>query len=570
MKNEGTRSSALHPCDHQSSGSLHDLRIAHWCQEWREEHETTRQCLGVRQSSEAVESPVSSKRGGALPHSNTMRRTCRFMERTAIGLLALLLAVSMFAASSASGGTGALLNKERMLLVNGQPRFILGLYENPRDEAVLKEAIDAGFNLIQCAPEVAELDRVQRLGGRAWVNVGGALDLSADAANRRQQLTQTVKRVANHPALLIWEGPDEILWNNWWAALEMLDAELQTMSATAQGAAELSLLSQRAHDLYSRGLYAKFEKTRAEFWREAGKPSPNPGVRIDDAPVRVRKSGDGITAGIQALREADTRHVIWLNHAPRNSLNDLRLYNRAVDMAGCDIYPAPPNLAVGHSDLMDLGLTSVGAYTDRMRQAAPGKACAMVLQGFGWRDLQKSDEHKMAVGIGRRPTWAESRFMAYDAIIHGANAILYWGTANLKPVEDDGSPANGRPRFWHDLLRVARELRALEPALVAPPLKSPVVRQAETCGSIDGTGILCTVRRMGDDFVILAVNETANRLRFSIEKLPANLNGRTLYRLYSVEEQLVTGRCMTDGMKSRDVHVYATSRRFEDPLARGK
>jgi hypothetical protein len=493
-------------------------------------------------------------------------RNHRSSKRASLGALAVLLLVTIaLPVHSASGGTGALLNKERMLLVNGQPRFILGLYENPRDEAVLKEAVEAGFNLIQCAPDVAELDRVQRLGAMAWVNVGGALDLSADTANRRQQLTALANRLSRHPALLVWEGPDEILWNNWWAAIEQLDAELETMRTAAQGNAALEALSRRAHDLYDRGLYTEFEKVRAEFWRKAGRPAPNEGVRIDDAPARVRKSGDGVTAGIHVLREVDARHVIWLNHAPRNSLNDLRLYNRAVDMAGCDIYPAPPNLAVGHSDLVDLGLTSVGAYTERMRQAAPGKACAMVLQGFGWRDLQpKVNEHEMAVGIGRRPTWAESRFMAYDAIIHGANAILYWGTANLKPVEDDGSPVNGRPRLWHDLLRVARELRALEPALVAPPLQSHRVRQAETCGSIDGTGILCTVRRVDDDFVVLVVNETVNRLGFSLENLPARLNGRTLYRLYSPEEHQIADRRLVDGMKSKDVHVYATSRRFED------
>jgi hypothetical protein len=286
---------------------------------------------------------------------------------------------------------------------------------------------------------------------------------------------------------------------------------------------------------------------------------------MDDAVARVCQSGEGITAGIRELRKLDSRHVIWLNHAPRNSLDDLRLYNRAADMAGCDIYPAPANLTVGHSDLLDMSLTSVGAYTERMRQAAPGKACAMVLQGFGWRDLkEKPSDKETAVGIGRRPTWAESRFMAYDAIIHGANAILYWGTAYLKPVEDDGSPVSGRPRLWHDLLRVARELRALEPALVAPPLKAPVVHQAETFGSIDGQGILCSVRRAGDDFVLLVVNETDNGLRFSLEGLPAILDGRILHRLYSPEERQVIGRQITDGIKSREVHVYATSRRFED------
>ncbi|MCI0492139.1 MAG: hypothetical protein L0Z07_04290, partial [Planctomycetes bacterium] len=366
-------------------------------------------------------------------------------------LTILILVAAALSVAPAFGDTEALLNKERMLMVNGKPRFILGLYENPKDDAVLKEAVEAGFNLIQCAPQVAELDRVHRLGALAWVNVGGSLDLSEDTANRRQQLTETVRRVANHPALLVWEGPDEILWNNWWLTTERIWPELETMRATAQGKAELESLSRLARDLFGRGLYARFEQVRAEFWRKANQPAPSGSVRIDDAPARVRKSGDGITAGIRALREVDSRHVVWLNHAPRNSLDDLRLYNREADMVGCDIYPAPPNLNVGHSDLLDLGLTSVGAYTERMQQAATGKACAMVLQGFGWRDLwEKPNEVGAAVGIGRRPTWAESRFMAYDAIIHGANAILYWGTAYLKPVEDDGSAASGRPRLWYD------------------------------------------------------------------------------------------------------------------------
>lgn len=510
----------------------------------------------------------------ALTRNSTTRRPGLHQSlagASLVALTALLFTTSALLVQSASGGTATLLNKERMLLVNGQPCFILGLYENPKDDAVLREAVAAGFNLIQCAPEVAELDRVQRLGAKAWVNLGGALDLSDDPANRRQQLTATVKRVAGHPALLVWEGPDEILWNNWWSPREQIWPELATMRTTAQGKAELEVLSRRAQDRFDRGLYAEFEQARAEFWRKADRPATVASARIADSPTRVRQSGDGITAGIHALREADARHVIWLNHAPRNSLADLRLYNRAADMTGCDIYPAPANLNVTHSDLVDLGLTSVGAYTERMRQAAPGKACAMVLQGFGWRDLRpKVKDYETAAGFWRRPTWAESRFMAYEAVIHGANAILYWGTANTKPVEDDGSPVSGRPQLWRDLLRVARELRALEPALVAPPLKSPKVHQAETYGSIDGQGILCTARRVDDDFVILVVNETGDGLGFSLAGLPAKLNGRTLYRLYSTEEHPVADRRLTDGIKSRDVHIYATSRRFEDPLARIK
>ncbi len=483
-------------------------------------------------------------------------------------LLAFALCAWVTVASPAQAGNGPhnLLNKEHMLLVQGRPRFILGLYENPKDDVVLKEAVAAGFNLIQCSADPAALDRVQKYGAMAWVNVGDSVDFSSDAATRRQHLAELVQRVGTHPALLIWEGPDEILWNNWWGTTEQIGPELNAMQTMAQTNASLQTLSRQVRDLYDRGLYSEFEKTRAQFWQAAGMPASKGAYRIDDAPERVAKTGLGITAGIRALRALDPRHVIWLNHAPRNSLADLQLYNQAVDMAGCDIYPVPPNRAVGHSDLLDKGLTSVGAYTDRMRRAAPGKACAMVLQGFGWRDLQKNPtESERAVGIGRRPTWAETRFMAYDCILHGANALLYWGTAYLKPGEDGAASADSRPPFWHDLLRVTRELHALEPALVAPPLKTPALRRAPTYGSIDSAGIVCTLRRVENEFVLLVANETEAGLHFTLADLPASLNGRTLFRLYSTEEHSIARGQLEDGIKPFFVHVYATSRSFEDP-----
>lgn len=49
------------------------------------------------------------------------------------------------------------------------------------------------------------------------MNLGGALDLSTNVPQRAAQLTEIVERVGKHPALLVWEGPDEILWNQWWS-----------------------------------------------------------------------------------------------------------------------------------------------------------------------------------------------------------------------------------------------------------------------------------------------------------------------------------------------------------------
>jgi hypothetical protein len=91
-----------------------------------------------------------------------------------------------------------------------------------------------------------------------------------------------------------------------------------------------------------------------------------------------------------------------------------------------------------------------------MQAAAPGKPVWMVLQGAGWVDFNGLFGPKNP--DGQRPTFQESRFMAYDAIVRGARGILYWGTHY---VPKDAA-------MWKDLMKVVRELADLQPVLSAP------------------------------------------------------------------------------------------------------
>jgi len=63
--------------------------------------------------------------------------------------------------------------------------------------------------------------------------------------------------------------------------------------------------------------------------------------------------------------------------------------------------------------------------------------------------------------------------------------------------------------------------------------------------------------------VLLAVNDHAQGIAFSITHLPPELEGKTLYRLYSQESHVVEKATLHDGIRGFGVHVYATSRRFE-------
>jgi len=144
--------------------------------------------------------------------------------------------------------------------------------------------------------------------------------------------------------------------------------------------------------------------------------------------------------------------------------------------------------------------------------------------------------------------------MAYNAIVHGANAILYWGTDY---IEKD-SP------LWRDLMTVVRQLRALEPAIVGGrAAKEPTVIADESCGSIDGQGPRLMLRKVDADWVLVAVNEHSQAISFRIHGLPKQMEGKTLYRLYSDETRIVKDAGLEDGIRGFDVHIYSTSRRFE-------
>ncbi len=449
-----------------------------------------------------------------------------------------------------AGAAVATLAPDRMMLVDGERTFIIGLYENPSDDAALDAAAKAGFNLIHASANAEALDRLGARKVWAWLNTGGSIDLSEDSSAREGRLRNLVAEFAQHPALLVWEVPDEALWNCFYSAYmwrrnhepaqlkplidELTDAALQT---------ELRGMMADAKTLWETGFYARSEETADAIWRKLGKESPKPGLNISTASERATKMSEGMLAGYTLLRQLDSEHPIWMNHAPRNQLNLLASFNRAADIVGCDIYPVP-TFRNGHSDLMESTAAAVGAYTERMQAAAPGKPVWMVLQGFGWRDI--SDNPSSDPNEGRRPRLNETRFMAYDAIVHGARGILYWGSAY---IEKDSE-------LWEDLLTVIAELNALQPVLSAPdaPIRY-AIQLADTYGSVDRD--ICLLPKDVEGKVwLLVVNDWPEPLTYTITGL-TELNGVRYVEKYSESEALVEGGELTMTIAGHGVHVLA-------------
>jgi hypothetical protein len=461
--------------------------------------------------------------------------------------IALVFIFCAFAAGA--WATTAIIAEDGMLEVDGQRTFVLGLYENP-DDARLDEAAAAGFNLIHASADAAALDRLWTQKIYAWLNTGYTIDLGTDTETRKAELERMAGEFAKHPGFLVWEVPDEALWNTWYSATQWRrGAEPRKQNALivelqdADLASELRGMRDEAEAAYGRGEPRIGEQLADEIWKKLGKEPPNPDLNLSNAPERQVRLAEGMVQGYQLLKNLDPNHPIWMNHAPRNSIEQLALFNRGADAVGCDIYPVPRERDNGHSDLSDQFLSCVGGYTRRMQEAAPGKPVWMVLQGFAWADLRETADVETR-DLLRKPRPDESRFMAYDAIVNGARGILYWGTAYV----DKDEP------FWTELLSLVAELSAQQFVLSAPDAALDIdITLAETWGSLD-RGVRVLPKQVDGRVYLLVVNEWLDPLVYTLHGLDS-LEGTRYRDRETGQESMVEHGALTLPIGAFGVHV---------------
>jgi len=214
-----------------------------------------------------------------------------------------------------------------------------------------------------------------------------------------------------------------------------------------------------------------------------------------DEPAWGAQSAKGLYEGYCYLRSLDQQRPIWTNHAPRNLISTLAYYNRATDIAGCDIYPVPEPST--HSNLPNKTISVTGSETLKSIATVNGeKPVFMVLQGFGWGELSSSPE---SVAKAVMPTFEQSRFMAYDAIVNGANGILYWGTHYTRKPS----------RFFSELKSVVSELSCLQEVLAARSYAGA----ASACIEPPIPGVLTLHKSLGGRNFVFVVNETPEQVQ---------------------------------------------------------
>ena len=353
----------------------------------------------------------------------------------------------------------------------------------------------AGINLFRCNSR-GDLDRVARFGGMGWIPL--SVQEGATAG-----LRERIESVAGHPALVVWEGPDEIIWT---------------------------------YTAYS------FLERVAGFSREDWNNQKS--IAVEYSQKQSRVINPAIHEGIQLARELDPNGLpFWINEAADSDVFFARETVDSVDILGCDYY------AVRASGT---DLPSVGRLVDRWRAIGLERPVWMVLQGFSWHAI-KPERAKLY------PSFEQSRFMAYDTIVHGARGVSYWGTNTI----DD-------PDFRQSLYALTSELNALEPFLVANSIPSVSARIIPDLFEPPGSGVRAMGKTRGTDLLMILVNEDPGRhLGVEVQGL-SKFRGRRLYELYGEDVQTIRREGFVTRMQGHQVKVFSTNPIFQSSRKLGR
>jgi len=372
-------------------------------------------------------------------------------------------------------------DKDGMILVDGKRTFIIGSYYLPKSETPYKDLADNGFNYVRLTANQTELEKASQNNLLGWISLG--VINKASEKKDAERLGKIINEHKDNPAILCWEIADE----------------------------------------------------PAYTWNSAE-------PRIKPEPMKNT---------YDFIKQLDNEHLIFTNHAPVNLISTMQKYNNSTDVVAVDVYPIVPHGIIPtyallkdgmQGDLLNTYMSQVGEYVDKMKKVVNNsKPIFTVLQGFAWEMLKSEAERNEA--MIKYPTYEESRFMAYNAIVHGANGILYWGWGYTPQPSE----------FMDNLYRVTSELSNMQNILSAKTSSMDIKKIYHELGNSVDAGVETILKKTDGEYYLIAVNSDKNIVKVTLEGLQnySNVTVLTEDRNLSIEN----GN-LTDTFEPFDVHIY--------------
>ena len=368
-----------------------------------------------------------------------------------------------------------------MLIIDGARTFVVGAYHLPKAEDPYRVLKENGYNLIHVDANLKALDAAHQYQLKTWISTGYIKENKR--AEDQKSIAGMISEFKSHPALLCWEIADEpaFTWNS----------------------AELRIQPEPMLETY------------------------------------------------RLIKDNDPEHLVYTNHGPVNLVSTLQKYNPSTDIVACDVYPVIPQgitptyalFADGlQGDLLNPYLSQVGEYTDKMQRVVDySKPVFMVLQGFSWEMLKEEKERNTDMIL--YPSYEQSRFMAFNAIIHGATGINYWGTSYAPQPSD----------FMNDLNSVTREMADLQPVLSARETKINIEMVYHELGHSIDSGVEILSKQVNGKRYLITANADKNPVSVSFMGLNTFKSASVLNENRSISIQ---SGSLIDDYKPFDVHIY--------------
>jgi len=268
-------------------------------------------------------------------------------------------------------------------------------------------------------------------------------------------------------------------------------------------------------------------------------------------------SASNLYNGYVVIKQEDTNHPVVQTHAPRGTIADLQPYNVAADVLALDIYPVNAAGSASNPPITNTQISQVGDWTQVLEQVADGQKEYWLIEQIAFSGTTPP-AHTLVF-----PTFTQSRYMAYQAIVNGARGLMFYGGNIAATLNATDAPYGWNWTFWTNVLRpVVQQLGDSSPlasALVAPASTLPVTFTGTSPPDIE----FC-VREVPPYIYLLACKRETTTVTVTFSGLPPFVtSGAVLYE--SPRTVTVQNGQFTDTFAPFDVHVYQFSNTNQSP-----
>ena len=333
-----------------------------------------------------------------------------------------------------------------------------------------------------------------------------------------------------------------------WTAADITDANAQDRAAASNGVATWINLSTGAQASPGSASDTLLQQVVTSLKGDAGGTAIGVWKGADEpqwsgiAPAALqfaycRATGRGDTSWCGGEQVLDAGHQWVTIEAPRGTAPQLQPYSAVTDVHGVDVYPV--TLQNPAPDLH-----GVGSWTNTIASVTPNHAVWATLQVCASGSYDTSGNYLL-------PTFAQERYMAYDAIVNGARSLAFYG-GNIAGCWNASDRQYGwNWTFWSTVLKpLLGELDASSP--LAPALVSPASNQV--LASNDTSTEAISRSGSGNDIWVIATRSGPGSVPVTITGLPSDVASGTVYT--EGRSIAVSNGSFTDDFVQWGAHVY--------------